>query len=68
MKALRIKQCSDSMMWYRNQIGATVPLLACEDDIYWSREVAGYRNIVLIEDADVVEITDETEIKYNENN
>ena len=66
MKALRIIQCSDGMMWYAKHVGAIIPFLRQTPDRFWSREPAGYSNIVLLQDAEVVEITDETEIKYND--
>lgn len=59
MKALKIISCSDSMMWYRNKVGEVVTLAKPEHadpDIYWSREPAGYLNIVKKRDAEVVEV------------
>lgn len=58
MKALKIKDCSDSMMWYRDMIGKTVELAKHPDadqDVYWSREPAGYLNIVKKQDAEIIE-------------
>ena len=66
MKALRIIECSDSMMWYDKHVGAIVPFLRIDTDCYWSREPAGYSNIVLLQDAEVIEIADQSEIKYND--
>jgi len=62
MKALKIIKCSDSMMWYSRCIGSVVPLLGVDMDtrgpIYWSREPAGYKNIVFQKDAEIVEVDD----------
>ena len=62
MKALKIIKCSDSMMWYRDMVGQTVALARAEDrdpDVYWSREPAGYLNMVYKQDAEVIEVKDE---------
>lgn len=63
MKMLKITDCSDSMMWYRDHIGDVVPFLGTDQDvrgpIYWSREPAGYKNIVFCTDAEVVEVDDQ---------
>ena len=58
MKALKIIQCSDILMWYSQRVGATVIYLGEEDGIYWSREPAGYKNIILKQDAIIVEVAD----------
>lgn len=61
MKALKIISCSDSLMWYRNKVGEVVTLAKPEHadpDIYWSREPAGYLNIVKKRDAEVVEVSE----------
>lgn len=59
MKALKIIDCSDPMMWYRNKIGHIVPLVKVHDDCYMSREPAGYLNIVKFEDAKIIEVHDD---------
>ena len=56
MKVLLIEKCSDSMMWYKYCIGCYVPLLREENDCYWSKEIAGYSNIVRTEDASIVDV------------
>jgi len=61
MKALKIISCSDRMMWYRNKVGEVVTLAKPEHadpDIYWSREPAGYLNIVKKRDAEVIEVSE----------
>lgn len=61
MLALKIINCTDPMMWYRDSVGETVTLARhqdCDKEIYWSREPAGYLNIVHKKDAEVVEIAD----------
>ena len=54
MRLLKITQCRDPLMWYSGKIGQTVPLLREYEDVYISREDAGYANIVRKEDAVVV--------------
>jgi hypothetical protein len=48
------------MMWYAKKVGAIVPFLGEDSDtkgpIYWSRETAGYKNIVFQTDAIIVEV------------
>ena len=51
---LLIKKCSDSMLWYRDLVGQTVPMIKEVDEGYLSREPAGYTNIVRREDAEVI--------------
>jgi hypothetical protein len=59
MKALLIKSCSNSVMWYHNHIGKVVPLLKVYEKTneYLSREPEGYSNIVLMNDAEVVDVS-----------
>ena len=64
MKALKITQCSDSMMWYRNHVGAVVPLLKIGVQEHLSREPAGYTNIVLVQDCVIVDVSDLSEVKF----
>lgn len=66
MKALKVLKCSDSSMWYRNKIGQTIPLVHPQIDydftrgpMYWSREDAGYKNIVMVSDVEIVEVDNE---------
>lgn len=64
MKAIKILRCSDSMMWYRGMIGQNVVLARPADydqDVYWSREPAGYLNIVDKSDAEIVTLENEDE-------
>ena len=49
-------------MWYRNKIGQTIPLVSEKIDydftrgpMYWRREDAGYKNIVFVEDVEIVD-------------
>ena len=56
MKKLLIKQCQDSMMWYADKIGQTVPFEGRWPDGYKSREESGCVNIVRYADAEVVEV------------
>lgn len=60
MRALHIIKCSDSLMWYADRVGRIVPFLWEGDTYYMSREPAGYTNIVLKQDAEFIEVIDET--------
>ena len=58
MKALKIIRCSDPLMWYSDKVGETVQLVREYEDCFMSREPAGYLNIVRLNDAEVIEISD----------
>lgn len=52
-------------MWYRNKVGQIIPLVSEKVDydfirgpMYWSREDAGYKNIVCFNDVEVVDVED----------
>lgn len=55
MKKIFINKCSDSMMWYKKLVGQQVEYLSEDEDYYWSRDNGGYKNIILKQDADIVE-------------
>lgn len=55
MKELLIKKCSDPQLWYAELVGQKVELLREDSEGYWSREPAGYLNVVRREDAEVVD-------------
>lgn len=57
MRMLRIKGCRDSSMWYADKVGQLVGLVGVISEGYLAREPAGYTNIVLQRDAEVVEVT-----------
>lgn len=61
MKVLLITDCSDCLMWYREKVGQQVVFLREDKDYYWSREPAGYTNIVHKQDATIMEVPDEEE-------
>ena len=64
-QALRIDRCGDPLMWYSRLVGYHVPLIRIDSDCYWSREPAGYLNVVSKNDATVVTEVDQAEInKY----
>jgi hypothetical protein len=54
VKKLLIKKCSDPQLWYAKLVGQTVELLREDSEGYWSREPAGYTNIVRRKDARVI--------------
>lgn len=64
MKSLLITGCSDSLLWYSNMVGQTVPLLREYPDCYMSREPEGYANIIKKYDAEIVEHTNERNTSY----
>lgn len=53
MKMITITGCTDSLLWYADRVGQQVVYLGEEDDIYWSRDSGGYKNIVWKKDATV---------------
>ena len=55
MNKLKIINCSDPLMWYRDKVGQTVPFLFKISEGYMSREDAGFTNIVLEKDAEIIE-------------
>lgn len=55
MKLLKIIKCSDPQMWYAELIGDYLPFIREDGDGYWSREPAGYSNLVRREDAQVID-------------
>lgn len=59
-KQLRITRCSDSLMWYANLVGQTVPYLGTWPEGYRSREPAGYINVVRFQDAEVIDVEDDS--------
>lgn len=66
-QVLKIISCSDSLMWYRNKVGDVVDFLGEDDQYYWSREPAGYRNIIKKRDAFIMNVElnlDKDQIKY----
>lgn len=54
-RSLKILKCSDSLMWYNNLVGQTVPYIREYSDCYMSREPAGFLNIVKLEDAEIID-------------
>ena len=59
MKQLLITGCSDSQYWYAGLVGTRQKYAGETDDFYWSRESAGYINIIKKTDATIVESTNE---------
>ena len=53
---LVIERCSDPLLWYAPLVGKTVPNLGWDESLpgWWSREPAGYKNIVRAQDASAV--------------
>lgn len=56
MRMLRIKGCRDSSMWYADKVGQLVGYVSAIPEGYLAREPAGFTNIVLQRDAEVVEV------------
>lgn len=55
MKKILIKQCNDPLMWYANKVGQEVVYLKEYGREYISREDSGLTNMILKEDAEIVE-------------
>ena len=55
VKMLHIKNCSDGMMWYASRVGENVEFVREDSEYFWSRDKGGHINIVLKQDADIVE-------------
>jgi len=56
----KIVRCSDSLMWYNDQIGNVFVLIERfpeDKDVYWTREPAGYLNIIKRTDVIILENT-----------
>lgn len=72
MKALRIINCSDPLMWYREFIGMEVVYLGEDNDakgpIYWSRDGGGYKNIILKQDAELINSEFSNNQLFDQNN
>lgn len=64
MKALKITGCYDSQMWYKDHVGKIVPLISIGDKEHLSREPAGYTNIVLARDCEIVDVKDLSEVSF----
>lgn len=44
------------MLWYWPLVGEAVQFIREDAEGYWSREPAGYVNVVLIQDAEIVKV------------
>lgn len=55
MKAILITGCSDPDLWYASLVGHTVTYLREYEREYLSYEPAGYTNIVLKSDSELIE-------------
>lgn len=64
MKMMKIIGCSDPQMWYRDKVGEIVPFLYEDETYFWSREPAGYKNIVKKRDGLVFEVSVSTLQKH----
>lgn len=53
---IKIINCYDPMMWYKNSMGLTFDIVSREKDAYWVRDNNGFLNIVMSEDAEILEI------------
>ena len=57
-KQLRIIKCSDPQLWYANLVGKCVPLMGIDEDGYWSEEPGGYKKIIRLDDAEILDEDD----------
>lgn len=51
---LFIHKCSDPQMWYATLVGKYVEFLWEDSEGFWSREPAGYTNVIKRTDAKVI--------------
>lgn len=58
MKGILITGCSDPDLWYAGLVGCTQVYLREYPQEYLSREPAGYTNIILKTDSELVEVGD----------
>lgn len=56
MKKIHIKKCQSPMLWYAAMVGEKVDFVCEDSEGYWSREPAGYLNVIFKGDAEVVEV------------
>ena len=61
MTKILIKQCPDTMRWYRDKVGQLVDYVPRYDSVeeFGSREPAGYINFVMRRDAELIKVEDE---------
>lgn len=52
---VRIKSCSDTMLWYADQVGELYRCNAVDALGYWTRTQSGYINVIRHEDAEPLE-------------
>lgn len=51
---VKIETASDPHFWYAKYVGDLFLIDREDDDVFWTREPAGYRNFILKEDASIV--------------
>jgi hypothetical protein len=54
ISGLLIKKCNDPLFWYSKKIGKIVPYVNESHDYFLSREDAGYINIVMKSDCEII--------------
>lgn len=53
-KMVIIKSTSDPHLWYTPYVGMTWEVIGEEEDVYWAKDPAGYKNIIYKEDCELV--------------
>lgn len=51
---VKVIKARDPFMWYANMIGKLLHIERESADVYWSREPAGYINLVYKDDVEIV--------------
>ena len=51
---IQIKQCTDPLKWYADQVGEHYQCYSADAEGYWTRDRKGYINVVAHEDAAVL--------------
>ena len=59
MKAIRITSCRDGHMWYAPFVGRLAVYRGYNSGEFLSREPAGYTNIILGCDGELIEVSEE---------
>lgn len=52
---IKITSCRDRHLWYHPYIGDLFLLIKEEEDLYWTRQPEGFKNIVYKTDAERIE-------------
>lgn len=60
-KMILVTGCSDSLMWYKTEVGSFFALIKEYEDCYLTREPSGFTNIIRKQDAKLVSLDEMTQ-------